>query len=93
MAISEYKYPSPEQRLHFLEHGWVRIEQGIPDEHVRAYRDNIWIRLGYHPNNKETWIKEKVHTPRHRQMPTKEFAPKAWGAICEPKLLCLGAGA
>lgn len=25
----------------------------------------------------------EIHTPRHREIATKEFAPKGWEAICE----------
>lgn len=74
---------TPAQKSHFLGHGWLRIPGGIPPENVQVYLSNIWIRLGYDPNDKSTWVEEKVHTPRHRQMPIKEFAPKAWEAICE----------
>ncbi|KDQ06571.1 hypothetical protein BOTBODRAFT_121296 [Botryobasidium botryosum FD-172 SS1] len=81
--MKEYKYLSAQQREHFLEHGWVRIPNAIPKEHVELFSSNVWIRLGYDPEDKSTWKQEKVHMPRHRQIPTKDFAPIAWGAMCE----------
>lgn len=60
MAISEYKYLTPEQREHFLEHGWVQIPKAVKEEHRRAFTENVWVRLGYDPEDKSTWAKEKV---------------------------------
>ncbi|THH19324.1 hypothetical protein EUX98_g8797 [Antrodiella citrinella] len=83
MAITEYKYLTREQRAHFLEHGWVRIPQGVPEENINKFTENVWVRLGYDPEDKSTWDKEKIHMPRHQEIPTSEFMPKAWGAMCE----------
>lgn len=60
MAIQEYKFLTPEQRTHFLEHGWIRIPKAVPDDIIRQFTENVWVRLGYDPNNKSTWTKEKV---------------------------------
>ncbi|TCD71662.1 hypothetical protein EIP91_007409 [Steccherinum ochraceum] len=83
MAITEYKFLSAEQRAHFLERGWVRIPQGVPKDHINKFTEDVWVRLGYNPEDKSTWEKEKIHMPRHREIPTAEFMPKAWGAMCE----------
>ncbi|KAI0081287.1 hypothetical protein K474DRAFT_1636018 [Panus rudis PR-1116 ss-1] len=83
MTISEYKFLSAEQRAHFLEHGWVKISQAVPSEYIALFTENVWVRLGYDPNDKSTWEKEKVHMPRHREIPTDQFMPNAWGAMCE----------
>ncbi|CAL1707473.1 unnamed protein product [Somion occarium] len=83
MAISEYKYLSAEQRAQFLEQGWVKIPQAVPPENIARFTEDVWIRLGFDPNDKATWTKEKIHMPRHREIPTKDFMPKAWGAMCE----------
>lgn len=101
MAIEGYKFITPEQRNQFLEQGWVKIENAVPEEYLKRFSDDAWVRLGMDPDDKATWTKEKVcglsvstgariadclakiHMPRHREIPTKEFCPKAWGAICE----------
>ncbi|KZS90207.1 hypothetical protein SISNIDRAFT_479583 [Sistotremastrum niveocremeum HHB9708] len=83
MLVEEFKFLSQEQREHFLEHGWVRIPAAIPPENIKKFTENVWVRLGYDPNDKSTWVQEKIHMPRHREIPVKEFAPKAWGAMCE----------
>ena len=60
MAITEFRYLSPEQRTHFLEHGWVRIPKAVREEHLKAFTENVWVRLGYDPGDRTTWTKEKV---------------------------------
>ncbi|CAE6421032.1 unnamed protein product [Rhizoctonia solani] len=49
---------------------------------VRATQD-IWIRLGFDPNDKSTWTIERIHQPWHRKVLAEDIAPNAWGAICE----------
>lgn len=80
---AEYKFLTAEQRAQFLEKGWVKIPRAVPEENVRRFTENVWVRLGYDPKDKTTWQKEKIHMPRHREIQTKDFMPKAWGAICE----------
>ena len=60
MAITEYKYLTPEQRTQFLEQGWVKIPKAVPHELVNKFTENVWVRLGYDPDDKSTWLKEKV---------------------------------
>lgn len=60
MAVAEYKYLTPEQREHFLQHGWVKIPKAVKEEYLRAFTENVWVRLGYDPDDKATWTKEKV---------------------------------
>lgn len=51
---------TPDLRKQFLEKGWVKIENAVPLENIKRFSEDIWIRLGYDPNDKTTWIKEKV---------------------------------
>ncbi|KAH8115114.1 hypothetical protein DFH11DRAFT_146876 [Phellopilus nigrolimitatus] len=83
MAIEKYEVMTPELRQQFLEKGWVRIETAVPAENIKRFSDDVWVRLGYDPNDKSTWEKEKIHMPRHREIVTRDFAPKGWTAICE----------
>ncbi|PAV15566.1 hypothetical protein PNOK_0842400 [Pyrrhoderma noxium] len=83
MAIQEYSVMTPELRKQFLEKGWVKIEGAISLENIKSFSDDVWIRLGFDPNDKTTWEKEKIHMPRHREVPMKQFSPKGWAAICE----------
>ncbi|OJT02500.1 hypothetical protein TRAPUB_6972 [Trametes pubescens] len=60
MAATEYKHLTPEQREQFLQHGWVKIPKAVKEEHLRAFTENVWVRLGYDPEDKSSWTKEKV---------------------------------
>ncbi len=79
----QYNFLTAAQRQHFLEHGWIKIEGAIPPENVQKFAGNAWTRLGMDPNDKSTWTEENIHMPRHREIPTKDFAPNAWKAICK----------
>ena len=32
----------------------------MPEEHLQRFADDVWVRLGYNPEDKTTWEKEKV---------------------------------
>lgn len=51
---------TPEQRQHFLDHGWVRISKAISPEMVEKFAGDVWVRLGYDKDDKSTWKGEKV---------------------------------
>ena len=83
MTADKISYLTPEQRAHFLDHGWVRIPRAVPREHIELFTKDVWIRLGYDKNDPSTWEEERFRMPRHREMLWPEFAPKAYGAMCE----------
>ena len=60
MLASDYKFLSVEQRKHFLEHGWIRIPKAVSPGYIQRFTEDVWIRLGYDPDDKATWKKEKV---------------------------------
>ena len=60
----DYKVLALEQRAHFLERGYVRIEGGVPPEHIARFTSDVWVRLGYDPADEATWEKEKVRWHR-----------------------------
>ena len=60
MGAKEYKTLTTEQRAQFLEKGWIKIENAVPAENIKRFSEDVWVRLGYDPNDKSTWEKEKV---------------------------------
>lgn len=74
---------TPEQRQHFLDHGWVRISKAISPEMIKKFAGDVWVRLGYDKDDKSTWKGEKIHMPRHREVLWKDYSPRLWAAICE----------
>ncbi|KAF9455488.1 hypothetical protein BDZ94DRAFT_709389 [Collybia nuda] len=82
MAVEKTSHLTPEQRVHFLEHGWVKVPNAVPKENIELYTKDIWIRLGYDKDDPSTWEEERFRMPRQREMPWAQFAPKGYGAIC-----------
>ncbi|PSS00936.1 hypothetical protein BD289DRAFT_450037 [Coniella lustricola] len=78
---------SPEQKDHFLNHGWIKIPKAFTEEQAAEMIQNVWTRLGMDPNDKSTWHTARTHMPSHRTFDAAQFAPRAWAAICE---LCGG---
>lgn len=74
---------SQEQVDHFMAVGWVRISGAFSRAQAAEWTRDLWVRLGYDPHNKSTWVQEKINMPAHDTIDVREFAPQAWGAICD----------
>jgi len=72
-----------EQKQFWLEHGYVKIPRCFSREQSDAFTSSIWARLGADRNDKSTWPTEKMNMPGHTVISCKEFAPKAYAAMCE----------
>ncbi|KAF3769651.1 hypothetical protein M406DRAFT_58906 [Cryphonectria parasitica EP155] len=78
---------TPEQREHFLNHGWIKIPKAFTKEQAAQMTKNVWTRLGMEPHDKSTWHTIRTNMPSHQTFDAAHFAPRAWAAICE---LCGG---
>ncbi|KAK3943051.1 ribonucleoside-diphosphate reductase large subunit [Diplogelasinospora grovesii] len=78
---------SPEEKEHFLTHGWVKIPNAFTKEQAESITGNVWTRLGFDPNDKSTWTRLRTNMPHHNEFDASQFAPRARAAICE---LCGG---
>ncbi len=78
-----------EQRQFFVTHGWLKIENAMSPEIMDRFLDDVWVRLGFDPNDKSTWVDENgeavefLKMPRHREVLASELCPKAWEAMVE----------
>jgi hypothetical protein len=58
----------------------------IPECFTREFADDwkvrAYERLGYDPNNSETWAQSRHHMKGEQSVEVKELAPKAWATIC-----------
>ena len=72
-----------QQADHFLDKGYVVIGDCFSREAAEEYTKTLWTRLGYDRDDPSTWAKPTVHMPTHRWLDVGEFAPKAWGAVCD----------
>lgn len=68
---------------HFLNRGYVKLEGCFPKEKAQAWIDLAYRRLGYDPEDPETWEEARIHLPGMNSEPIATFSPKAWGAICD----------
>jgi hypothetical protein len=78
---AEYKYLSPEERQHFVEHGWLRVPNAIKPQYVKEYNSWLWDRLGWDEHDKSTWTADYLKMPKHREVPVEEFSPDAWNKM------------
>lgn len=83
MAIETYKFLTPEQIEHFMTYGWVSIPEAFTRQQAEIWTKDLWVRLGYDKEDPSTWVLEKINMPTINVVDVREFAPKAWGAICE----------
>lgn len=72
-----------EQKQHFLDYGFVKIENCFSREAAAEYTASIWTRLGASPNDKSTWPTTKMNLPGHTVVSLEDFSPKAYGAIAD----------
>ncbi|KAK7059829.1 hypothetical protein R3P38DRAFT_2838095 [Favolaschia claudopus] len=84
MSPAENPYAlTPDQKAHFLTHGFVHLKNCFSREASAAFTADLWTRLGMSPTDKSTWRVERTNMPSHTTISVAEFAPKAWSAICE----------
>lgn len=81
--MTNYRVLTEAQKQHFLEKGFVIIEQAFTTEAAKSHTDLAWKRLGYDPEDPSTWEQGKIHMPAMERFPIRDFAPKAWDAICD----------
>lgn len=74
---------SAEQKQFWLDNGFLKIPQCFSQETAKDFTSTIWTRLGASPDDRSTWPVERLNMPGHVTIPAKEFAPKAWDAVCE----------
>ncbi len=80
---NKYRELTFEQAQHFLDKGYVVIEQAFTRAAAEQYTSQAWLRLGYKADDPATWAEEKIHMPTLNRFPIKDFAPRAWNAMCD----------
>jgi hypothetical protein len=87
MKTSGYSFLTDAQVEQFLTQGFVVVKKAFSREQAAHWSRDVWTRLGYDPDDKSTWVQHRIHMPTLNAMAVQEFAPQAFGAICE---LCGG---
>ena len=68
---------------HFLRKGYVKIEGAFAPEVAAEWSRNCFRRLGYDPDDKSTWGEQRIHLMHTLEVSVREFAPRAYDAICD----------
>ena len=76
-----YKYLTPEERVHFVKHGWIIVHNAIKEEVMEEWLEDLWVRAGMDPSDKSTWFPENIAMPPHHEVRTEEFCPEAWNKM------------
>ncbi|WP_394792974.1 hypothetical protein [Armatimonas sp.] len=87
MKTSDYTFLTDEQVEQFLTRGFVVIKNAFSREQAAHWSRDLWTRLDYDPGDTSTWTQHRIHMPTLNLLDVREFAPRAFGAICE---LCGG---
>ncbi|KFX91458.1 hypothetical protein V490_05887 [Pseudogymnoascus sp. VKM F-3557] len=72
-----------EQKEHWMQYGFIKLQNCFTREQADKFTSSIWTRLGASPDDKSTWPTEKLNMPGHTVISAAEFAPRAWAAMCE----------
>jgi hypothetical protein len=72
-----------EQVQSFLDNGYLVVHDCLDQSIANRWIDEAYIRLGYDPSNPTTWQKDIIWMDHKNQMPVRQLAPKAWGAILD----------
>ena len=79
----DYRVLTEEQAEQFLSQGFVKVEGCFDKADIQDWIDLAFERLGYDAGDPSTWAEPRVHMPSMNRIDVAEFAPKAWGAICD----------
>jgi hypothetical protein len=79
----DYQVLTAQQATQFVEQGYVVIRGCFTREAAQEYTGSIWTRLGYAQDDPSTWEQPSIHMPGHRDIDIRQFAPRAWGAVCD----------
>jgi hypothetical protein len=72
-----------EQVEAFVEDGYVTLPECFTRGAAQPWLEEAWVRLGYDPDDPDTWIEKRVHMPSLRHVDVRDFAPTVWGAACQ----------
>ncbi|GAB7365852.1 hypothetical protein MBLNU230_g7183t1 [Neophaeotheca triangularis] len=83
MTTQDYQHITQEEIDHFMQHGWLKLENCFTKQQSDDLIGTVWTRLGMSSTDKSTWHTERINMPAHNRFQASDFAPKAWTAICD----------
>jgi len=67
----------------FLTRGFVAVRDCFTRAAAEEFTRPVWDRLGYAADDPSTWAEPVIHLAGRRRLDVREFAPKAWAAVCD----------
>ena len=71
------------QAQQFTEKGYLTLKNCFSRDIAASWTAQAFERLGYDPDDADTWEEPIVWLDHHNTMPVQDLAPAAWHAICE----------
>lgn len=68
---------------HFLQKGYIKIENAFSRDVAEEWTRKCFQRLGYDMEDKSTWSERRVHMGGDHYVEVKEFAPRVYDAMCD----------
>ncbi|NHN35394.1 hypothetical protein [Paenibacillus agricola] len=85
----ENKVLTDAQVQHFIEKGWVKLEQAFPRENALAAQDVVWNyfkqQFGMDKHDRSTWKKPRIHLTNIQE--TQKFYDRPEFMVCNTELL------
>lgn len=66
---------------HFLQYGFIRVPGCIDRDFCAQQVRRGWERSGYNPNDRATWVTDRLHLGSKVHWPVSEVSPKALAVI------------
>jgi hypothetical protein len=83
MRQDEAAVLSAAQIQEFIRNGYVVVKGCFPAEKAEEWIQAAYQRLGYKKDDPSFWKEQRVPLASSRSVLVRDFAPKAWGAICQ----------
>jgi hypothetical protein len=83
MVMSRYQVLTDSDVDQFLTKGFVAVRGCFSRQAAEEFTQPVWDRLGYAADAPSTWAEPVIHLAGRRKLDVREFAPKAWAAVCD----------
>ncbi len=81
--MAGYNVLNDEQVQSFLDNGYLVVKDCLDLAVAQSWIGQAYDRLGYTKDDRSTWEKDIIWMDHKNQMPVRELAPKAWGALMD----------
>ncbi len=81
--MGKYQVLTDAQVQSFLDNGYLVVKDCVPRELAESWINEGYQRLGYDPNDPDTWVKDIIWMDHRHELPIKDISPKAWGALLD----------